>query len=343
MNWVCVNSILRHDEAVLWHGGEAAQVAFLHSHFRSGSSAAFPIIILGMITCFDIGGSAIKCAVASADGKIGSLHRVPTPAHDFAAFTAAMQSLIDAGGPSRGVAISIAGVIDPLDARIKCANIPGIDGRTLAADLSRSFGLPVWIINDADSFALAEAQAGAGRGHANVFGLILGTGVGGGLVIGGRLVGGPGGFAGEWGHGPVVASPRFACGCGQIGCLDTVGGARGLERLHRALHGRSLDSREIIAAWQAGDAAAERTVACWTEVLSGPLAMLVNTVGASILPVGGGLANSAPLIARLDQAVRAHILRKTDAPIIVPGQSGAEPGLIGAAWLGLEKLGGAHA
>jgi N-acetylglucosamine kinase len=300
-----------------------------------------------MITCFDIGGSAIKSAVATADGRVQDLHRVPTPTRDFDAFTGAMQQLIAAGGASQGIAISIAGVIDPLDGRIKCANIPCIDGRALAADLTLAFDLPVWIINDADSFALAEAQAGAGRGHANVFGLILGTGVGGGLVIGGRLIGGPGGFAGEWGHGPVAAPladvPRFPCGCGQTGCLDTVGGARGLERLHLALHGRALDSREIVAAWQAGDLAAERTVACWTELLSGPLAMLVNTIGASILPVGGGLANSAPLIARLDGAVRAAILRKTDAPIIVPGESGAEPGLIGAAWLGLEKLGGAHA
>lgn len=298
-----------------------------------------------MITCFDIGGSAIKCAVASADGQIGELQRVPTPARDFAAFSAAMRALIDAGGPSRGVAISIAGVVDPADGRIKCANIPCIDGRTLADELSAALGLPVWILNDADSFALAEAQAGAGRGHANVFGLILGTGVGGGLVIGGRLIGGPGGFAGEWGHGPVLAQSdfmRFPCGCGQTGCLDTVGGARGLERLHLALHSQTLDSRDIIAAWEAGDADAERTVACWTDLLCGPLAMLVNTVGASILPVGGGLANSAPLIARLDRAVRAAILRKTDTPIIVPGQSGAEPGLIGAAWLGLEKLGGRH-
>ena len=304
-----------------------------------------------MITCFDIGGSAIKCAVATSDGRIGEAHRVPTPTHDFAAFTAAVHARIAAAGPSRGVAISIAGVVDPANGRIKCTNIPCIDGRTLAADLSAALGLPVWIINDADSFALAEARAGAGRGHANVFGLILGTGVGGGLVIGGRLIGGAGGFAGEWGHGPVAgqfagtppqAIPRFPCGCGQTGCLDTVGGARGLERLHHALHQQRLDSRGIIDAWQAGNVGAERTIDCYIDLLSGPLAMLVNTLGASILPVGGGLANSAPLIARLDRAVRAAILRKTGAPIIVPGQSGTEPGLIGAAWLGLDKLGIAH-
>jgi N-acetylglucosamine kinase len=308
-------------------------------------------MICAMITCFDIGGSAIKCAVATADGRIGELQRVPTPTHDFAAFTATLQALISAGGPSHGIAISIAGVVDRADGRIKCANIPCIDGRALASDLAHALALPVWIINDADSFALAEAQAGAGRGHANVFGLILGTGVGGGLVIGGRLIGGPGGFAGEWGHGPVAAQfagtppraiPRFPCGCGQTGCLDTVGGARGLERLHLTLHQQSLDSRAIIDAWQAGDANAARTIDCFIDLLRGPLAMLVNTLGASILPAGGGLANSAPLIARLDQAVRAAILRKTEAPIIVPGQSGAEPGLIGAAWLGLEKLGSTH-
>ena len=301
-----------------------------------------------MITSFDIGGTAIKCAVATPDGQIGELKRVPTPTHDFAAFASAMQTLITEGGPTKGVAISIAGVVDPFEGRIKCANIPCIDGRTLAADLSAAFDLPVWILNDADSFTLAEAQAGAGRGHRNVFGLILGTGVGGGLVIDGHLVGGPGGFAGEWGHGPVAAQfagtppqaiPRFRCGCGQTGCIDTVGGARGLERLHQALGQPALDSRTIIDAWQAGDAGAGRTVACFIDLLAGPLAMLVNTLGASILPVGGGLSNSAPLIARLDQAVRAAILRKTDAPIIVPGQSGAEPGLIGAAWLGLEQLG----
>lgn len=306
-----------------------------------------------MITCFDIGGSAIKSAGASADGQIGEPRRVPTPANDFAAFVAAMKGLIAATGPSRGVAISIAGVIDPADGRIKCANIPCIDGRTLAADLAAELNLPVWIANDADCFALAEAHAGAGRGHANVFGLILGTGVGGGLVIDGRLIGGPGGFAGEWGHGPVAAQfagtppqaiPRIACGCGQTGCLDAVGGARGLERLHASLHAGAtpIDSRQIIDAWQDGDANAARTIDCYVDILAGPLAMLVNTIGASVLPAGGGLSNSAPLIAMLDQAVRARILRKTTAAIIVPGQSGTEPGLIGAAWLGLAEAAKNH-
>jgi N-acetylglucosamine kinase len=278
-----------------------------------------------MIACFDIGGSAIRYAAYT--GALGKVKIVPTPTSDFAAFAAAMAALIGDAAPER-VAISLAGVVDPQDGRIQCANIPCLHGRVAAADLQAALGLPVAIANDADCFALAEARAGAGRGHANVFGIILGTGVGGGLVLGDRLIAG----AGEWGHGPV-ATPRFPCGCGQAGCLDTVGGARGMERLHLHLHGQQQASTAIVAGWLAADGDAARTIDLYIDLLAGPLAMLVNTLGASVLPVGGGLSKSAELIAALDQAVRARMLRKTDAPLLVQGQSGAEPGLLGAAWL----------
>jgi N-acetylglucosamine kinase len=303
--------------------------------------------MIRMIACFDIGGSAIRFAIADNAGHLGPIHSVPTPATDFAAFTTALAALIGAANVD-GVAISLAGVIDPADGRIQCANLPCLHGRTLAADLHAALGRTIWIANDADCFALAEARAGAGRGHATVFGIILGTGVGGGLVIDGRLVGGPGGFAGEWGHGPVAAHvagtppapvPRFACGCGQTGCLDTVGGARGMERLHLALHGAHLPSTAIVTAWLAGDADAARTIDVYVDLLAGPLAMLVNTIGASVLPVGGGLANCVPLITQLDAAVRARMLRRTSMPLLVPGQSGMEPCLIGAAWFGAAQLG----
>jgi N-acetylglucosamine kinase len=276
-----------------------------------------------MIACFDIGGTAIRHA--AFDGRLGAVRSVPTPVDDFAVFTRALATLIDG---AESVAISLAGVVDPQDGRIQCANIPCLHGRTAAADLQAALGLPVWIANDADCFALAEARAGAGRGHANVFGIILGTGVGGGLVLDGRLIAG----AGEWGHGPV-ATPRFACGCGQTGCLDTVGGARGMERLHAHLHGQQQASTAIVAAWLAGDADAARTIDLYVDLLAGPLAMLVNTLGATVLPVGGGLSNCAQLIALLDEAVRARILRRTEAPLLVPGQSGNESALLGAAWL----------
>jgi N-acetylglucosamine kinase len=158
-----------------------------------------------MIVCFDIGGSAIKGAVAHSAERIEPLDRRPTPLDDFNAFAETLRLVIDeAGGKPHRIAISITGVVDPETKAIKCANIPCIDGRKLSADLSDILGLPVLVANDADCFALAEAGAGAGRGHRIVLGVILGTGVGGGLVVDGRLINEDGGFAGEWGHGPAA-------------------------------------------------------------------------------------------------------------------------------------------
>lgn len=161
------------------------------------------------------------------------------------------------------------------------------------------------------------------------------------MIVDGRLVAGPGGYAGEWGHGPVLNErplgrevPRFRCGCGQVGCLDTIGGARGLERLHLHLSGQGLSSEGILAAWHDGDRAASETVEVWLDLVAGPLAMVLNTVGAQVVPVGGGLSNDAGLIAALDAAVRARVLRRSDAPLVVRAKHRVEPGLIGASMAG---------
>lgn len=287
-----------------------------------------------MLVCFDIGGSRIKAARSDAPGAVAVLGEAATPLADFADFVAVLTGFV---GAARGVAISIAGVTDPDTGRMKIANIPCLDGRRAAADLAGALRLPVWIGNDADCFALAEAGLGAGRGHRNVFGVILGTGVGGGLVIDGRIVTGAGGFAGEWGHGPVLNAARvpwFACGCGQSGCVDTIGGARGIERLHRVLSGQVETSQRIVAAWRAGDAAAVETVSVWADLVSGPLAMVLNVTGSSVVPVGGGLSNAPDLIAVLDRATRARVLRASGRPLLVPAELAVEPGLIGASLAG---------
>ena len=126
-------------------------------------------------------------------------------------------------------------------------------------------------------------------------------------------------------------APHFPCGCGLSGCLDTVGGARGIERLHRHLQGTEATAEAVVRAWLSGDAAAGKTIDLWAALLAPPLAMILNTVGASIVPVGGGLSNVPALIAHLDEAVRAMILRHTDRPLVVPALCTIEPGLIGAA------------
>jgi N-acetylglucosamine kinase len=299
-----------------------------------------------MIICFDIGGSAIKGALAKSPSALTSLGRRPTPPDDFDAFVAVVAAM--AGDGDAPVAIAITGVIDPDTGIIKCANIPCVDGTPLAAELTRRLNRPVLVANDADCFALAEALEGAGRGHTIVFGVILGSGVGGGLIIDGRIITGPGGFAGEWGHGPVAAItagtppaaiPNFVCGCGLKGCVNTIGGARGMEVLHRHIHGLDLPSTAIMSAWLAGDKAAERTIDCQIDLLAGPLAVAINIVGAGKVPVGGGLAREPRFIARLDEAVRARILRRLATPLVVPGELALDPGLVGAALLGfLERM-----
>lgn len=294
------------------------------------------------VICFDIGGSAIKGGVGSDPLSIAPLGRVPTPLDDFDAFVAAITDMAYRAPVLGPIAISITGVIDPATGLIKAANIPCIDGRPLEAELEARLGRPVRVANDADCFALAEAGAGAGRGHRIVFGAILGTGVGGGLVINGRILNGAGGFAGEWGHGPVAATragepavdlPRFPCGCGLSGCVDSVGGARGMERLHWHLHGTTLPSTDIMNAWLAGEAAASRTIDIQIDLLAGPLALVINVVGADIVPVGGGLGGVRKFVARLDEEVRSRILRRTERPLVVPGEIAFEAGLVGAALL----------
>ncbi|MFC3086001.1 ROK family protein [Tabrizicola soli] len=286
-----------------------------------------------MILVFDIGGSRIKAAVW--DGTLRPLGELPTPAGDKAGFTSAIAGFVT--GRERGIAISIAGVVDPATGEGTVANIPAIDGLRLGPELQAAVGLPVKVLNDADCFALAEAARGAGRGQGTVLGVILGTGVGGGLVIGGRLVTGAGGYAGEWGHGPVIRGEyAFACGCGQVGCVDTIGGARGLERLHRARTGEALGAEAIVDRWRAGDGA---TMELWRELVSGPLAMAVNLVGADVVPVGGGLSRAPGLVGWLDEAVRARILRRTVVPLVVPAECGADAGLLGAAMAGQAEWG----
>lgn len=282
-------------------------------------------------------------------GGVTRVGRVPTPTHDPAAFVQALADLIaQAPGPADApAALALAGGIDPDTGLASCANIPCLTGRPLVADLAAALRRPVVVANDAACFVLAEATVGAARGHGVVFGIILGTGVGGGLVVDGHLVRGAGGIAGEWGHGPVVKQVagdppltllRLACGCGHRGCVDTVGGARGLERLHRAVHGVTLDSQALTAAWAAGDPAATRTLDIYVDLVADPLAVVVNAIGPGLVPVGGGLSSDAALVSALDRAVRARILRRTAGPLLVPTVLGGAAGLVGAAILGAEWL-----
>ena len=280
--------------------------------------------------CADIGGSFIRVA-AVRGAEVAGIATIPTPAHDWDAFAGGLAGLLAGHAPGAPLGMSVPGVLNG-QGGVAAANVPCLAGRRVAAELSALLDRPVALANDADCFALAEASTGAGRGHRVVLGVILGSGVGGGLVVGGSLV--PG--AGEWGHGPLVRSGPLAdipCGCGQNGCVDAAGSARGLERLHAVLHGAAADSRAVVAGWEQGDGRCRATVAAWLDVVAGPLAFAVNLTAATVVPVGGGLGSAPALVAALDGAVRARCIRPPPGPLVVPAAHGGTGGLIGAAVL----------
>ncbi|ODT65947.1 MAG: N-acetylglucosamine kinase [Pelagibacterium sp. SCN 63-23] len=303
--------------------------------------------------CADIGGSFIKFGRAYGPGQISVEEQVPTPAQSWSDFEEALAGLIARIGDRNGalpLAISTTGLFDKRTGQVNAANIPCFAGHDMVSELSARLGRKVFIANDADSFALGEANVGAGRGHDVVMCIILGTGVGGGLVVGGRLAQGAGGVTAEWGHGAILRTnitlgrtgedifvPRFACGCGQHGCTDTIGGARGIERLHQHLSGEARNSHQILDAWEGGDPAAERSVEAYLELLSEPLAFAINITGASIVPAGGGLSARVKLLEGLDRAVRGKTLHGYKEPLIVPGHHFKHGGLIGVSVLAAQQ------
>lgn len=299
---------------------------------------------------FDIGGSKIEFGVFDGGGDIRSQIKVPTPAQDRDAFVAAIAGLIaDADGEfgeNADIGISFAGGLDPQTGAVISANIPAIKGWPFGPELSRILNRDVRVANDADCFALAEARSGAAKGARTVFAIILGTGVGGGIVVDGQFIGGRSGIRGEWGHGNDVSGALIrhglapvVCGCGRTGCLDAWGGARGLERIYAQIAGLSprqeRPSYEITDGWQGGDAMAGRAVEIFVDLIAGELALMVNVLDPDCVPVGGGLASESRLIAMIDDAVRKRVLGRYDTPLVVPGQHSRDGGLRGAAMLHL--------
>lgn len=295
-----------------------------------------------MKICADVGGSFVDIAIVGEDASIHHRSAFPTPTADWGAFVEVFRAFAashaDLLPPQAPVCAAIAGLPDPDTGKVISANIECIHGRPLGCDLAEALGRPVHLINDANAFVLAEARLGLARGQERVFGLILGTGVGGGVVEAGAVMVGPAGIGGEWGHGPVVvpspraadAQPVFSCGCGRVGCLDTIGSARGIERLHQFLHREAKTSHEITAGLTARDGTCVATCEYYCSLLAGPLSMVLNTFPATAVPVGGGLSNSAELIAMLDVAVRAGMLRKVEEPLLRPSILRGNAGLLGA-------------
>ncbi|MDR6771528.1 ROK family protein [Azospirillum sp. BE72] len=292
----------------------------------------------------DLGGTKIAAVALGADGAELARHRRPTP-RDYDATLDALAETVAALDPfgTGGVGISLPGIVDPAAGMVRAVNLPWLAGRPFAEDAARRIGRPVRIANDANCFTLSEATDGAAVGSAVVFGVILGTGVGGGIVVDGRILPGANGLAGEWGHAPLpwreeADGPPVPCGCGKTGCLETVLCGAGLSRLHRHLTGddgtgNAADPQEIAARALAGDPAAAATLTRHADALARALAPVLNLLDPDMVVVGGGLSALPGLCGSVTRRWGSWALAAAPRTRMAVARHGGESGMRGAARL----------
>jgi fructokinase len=292
----------------------------------------------------DMGGTKIEGLALDGDGAERLRLRVETPRHDYPATIEAVAGLVAEiegalGEKTGSVGIGIPGAVSPRTGLIKHANSTWMMGEPFGRHMSERLGRPVRLANDADCFALSEASDGAGAGAATVFGVILGTGVGGGIVVDGRILTGPNAIAGEWGHNALPwprddERPGPPCYCGKTGCIETFLSGPGLASDHAAATGEKVAATDIAARIAAGEASALATLDRYLDRLARSLASVINLIDPEIIVFGGGVSNIGKLYASLPERLERYIF--SDEPIrtrLVPARHGDSSGVRGAAWL----------
>ncbi|WP_153147136.1 ROK family protein [Dechloromonas sp. H13] len=290
----------------------------------------------------DLGGTKIEVIALAADGRELLRRRLPTPQGDYVATIAAVAGLVKAAESELGrrgsVGIGIPGAESRASGLIKNANSTCLIGRPLRTDLEALLQREVRLANDANCFTLSEAADGAGRGAEVVFGVILGTGVGGGIVAHGHILAGANAIAGEWGHNPLPLPqaadlPLPACYCGRRGCIETYLCGPALTRDHAQQTGETLDPAEIDQRASAGDATCEATLQRYEARLGRALAGVINLLDPQVIVLGGGLSNLQRLYRNLPACCGPHVFSDVFYTRIVPPAHGDSSGVRGAAWL----------
>ena len=295
----------------------------------------------------DLGGTKIAIAVLGEAGQELLARRVPTPRGDYHASIAIIGALVAEaerhlaceGRATIGVAMP--GSISPSSGRVQNANSTWLNGQRLDADVSAHLGRPVRFANDANCLALSEAVDGAGAGVRSVFAVILGTGCGGGLVHEGRLIDGPRGISGEWGHNPLPwaqasETPGPACWCGHHGCMETWVSGPGLYEDYLAGGGSTAvaSSADPLASLaRDGDAAAAGALGRHASRLARGLASVVNIFDPDVIVLGGGLSNLPHLYEQLPELMQPFIFADDRRVVIRPPKHGDASGVRGAARL----------
>ncbi len=297
----------------------------------------------------DLGGTKIEAQLLDASGHTLWRQRVPTPTADYAATLRAVAALTEAargvaGGPMP-VGVGSPGALGQAG-RMKNCNSTCLNGQPLHTDLQAALGQAVALANDADCLALSEATDGAGAGAAVVFAVILGTGTGAGLAVHGRVLQGPNGLAGEWGHNPLpwadpAADVPAACYCGQQGCLETWLSGTGLARDHRAVTGQALRGEDIVARAAAGDGACAATLQRHADRLARGLASVVNLLDPDVVVLGGGVSRLPGLLPQVQALWGRWVFGAAhDGPVRTAlrlSAHGDASGVRGAAWLGRQQ------
>lgn len=289
----------------------------------------------------DLGGTKIEAVALDPGGVERARVRVPTP-RDYQGTLEAIVRVVsdverEAGG--RGsVGLGIPGSVSPTTGLVRNANSTWLNGKTLEADLSSVLGRPIRLMNDANCFTLSEATDGAAAGARSVFGVIIGTGVGGGIVVEGRLVPGASGIGGEWGHNPLPwptddERPGPACFCGRQGCIETFCSGPGLERDHLAATGRDWPSIQIAEEALRGDSPARDAVDRYVGRLARSLATVVNVLDPEVVVLGGGMSNLRGLADRLRRELPPWTFTDVLTTRVVLNRHGDSSGVRGAAWL----------
>lgn len=325
-----------------------------------------PALRLGI----DLGGTKIELVGFDADSREILRRRVPTPQGDYDATIAAVAGLVRAAetelGATSSIGVGTPGAVSPATGRMKNCNSTCLNGRPLQQDLQRALNRDIRLANDADCFALSEATDGAAAGADTVFGVILGTGVGGGVVVHGRLLAGRNAIAGEWGHSPLPyfqfahapsdraptgthpatgealvhpwPGPREldaapACYCGKKGCIETWLSGPGFAADHVRYGGEDLPAHEIAQLAAAGYGPCSATLARYEERLARALAGVINLLDPDVIVLGGGLSNVARLYDTVPRLWRRYVFSDRVDTRLAPPKHGDSSGVRGAAWL----------
>jgi fructokinase len=291
----------------------------------------------------DLGGTKIEAVALTPSGEMLARHRVPSPRDDYRNTIDAIAALVAeterlAGAKNATVGVGIPGAMSPQSHLFKSGNSTWLIGHAVDKDLSAALGRPVRVANDANCFTLSEATDGAATGAQTVFGVILGTGVGGGLVVRGRVLDGHNAIAGEWGHNPLPWAdeserPGKLCYCGQRGCIETFLSGGGLADTYAAIAGKAVGAPEVQEAAENGDESAQKAVSLYENRLARALAHIVNIFDPDVIVLGGGVSKMAALYGSVPKLWSRWVFGREITTKLVENKHGDSSGVRGAAWL----------